>query len=485
MNSSARTLNKTTSALIVAFAISIWSFVIWQSASDLRTYSVGDLETRIVGARCLMDGINPYHRLMDGIDDRAGQALPEYYRVSGPTTPSPAHLLLYAPLRNLSIDTQRQIYFGIDWVLVFACFVAIRKVVDERVPSAVPLFLFSSLLVFDATFRLHLASGQLYFSLLLLSTIAAIGLRRREPGWLFPLAFAALLLLRPTYLVAFAALVLLGYKLFATRVLIAFALLAVLILPLTGIEAWNNWARMIRQAPDTLLDLKEAGLAESQTAHEGSATATVSNRKFLSLHGFERDRTFLGLLTSGPMRNAATRHPRLNRDLLLNLNLALLILSAAAGLYFAFRLRSTSDAVPRIALVFLLPITIESFGPLRFAYSDVLLTLPLILVASSIAIDLSRKYGEWGLAMTILLSGAFVFAALSRIPTPIPASVFSVGRFFATLAALHLFCIRQAKRRSPAVMQLESTTASSRTLAPPFPVPPCYPKPQVIWNSCL
>lgn len=418
---------KLASMLIVLSAIVLWAFVIRQSTRDLYAYSRGDLQTRIAGARCLMDGINPYHS--------PTAVLPEYYRADGPTTPTPAHLLLYAPLRNLPIDVQRQIYYWIDWVIVFGCLLAMQRLMGEGTPFPALLFLFTCLLVLDATFRLHLARGQLYLSLLLLGTIAAAGLKRRVPGWLCPAALALLVLLRPTYLIAVAALLLLGYRLFVARVAVAFALVATASISITGIHVWTEYVQMMRRAPGELFVLRAD--TESGTA---AAIRDVSKRKFLSLDGFERDRTFLGLFTSRALANAAHRYWVLNPSMLTRANLTLMMLSANVGLLFAFRLRSVPDVIPRMTFAFLLPIDIECFAPVRFAYADVLLVLPLMLVCSS-AFAPSTRHGKWNLPTLTLLAGALVFAALSRIHVGLSMSVLSVGRFFATLAVLNLFCI--------------------------------------------
>ena len=203
---------------------------------------------------------------------------------------------------------------------------------------------------------------------------------------------------------------------------------------LTGIDVWKNYAQMMKEAARALLHL-----------HTSATQARVlgqnpSDGKFLSPHGFERDRTFLGLFTSGALRKAAVRYGLFNETRLLDANFVLLLPTATLGLYFALRMRSIPDIFRRVAFVFLLPIDVECFAPVRIAYADVLLALPLILIACRIAIQFIRKCSQWSRPVLMLLVAAFAYAALSRVQARTSVAVFSVARFFITLTTLNAFC---------------------------------------------
>lgn len=99
---------------------------------------------------------------------------------------------------------------------------------------------------------------------------------------------------------------------------------------ITGIDAWRNYAQVMSEALRMLMNLE---IVKSESV------VPAAGGKFLAMHGFERDRTFLGLFTSGPLHEAAVRHGLFNETALLDANVAPVTLTAKLVVYFAFRMR--------------------------------------------------------------------------------------------------------------------------------------------------
>src|SRR5205807_5005142 len=96
-------------ALIITIAIAAFSF--W----DMRTRPGDDLRNRVVGARVMLTGADPYafhwqsgmpEELLDPVYD------PKAHRL----TISPPTLLLYAPIAPLPFRTERFISFATEWL---------------------------------------------------------------------------------------------------------------------------------------------------------------------------------------------------------------------------------------------------------------------------------------------------------------------------------------------------------------------------------
>ncbi len=147
----------------------LWTGVFLQTVRDFTKYPVSDLRNRVTGARRLADGLDPY--------SSQSVSLPERYRAFSPTSVSPAHLLLYFPLRNVSYATQRKVYFAFDWILVVACLVQLLRLAPASLPKLTILLIISIFFLLDNSLRLHFARGQTYLLLLLLGVAVATGMR--------------------------------------------------------------------------------------------------------------------------------------------------------------------------------------------------------------------------------------------------------------------------------------------------------------------
>lgn len=396
----------------------------------VRSEPGADLRNRVAGARRLETGINPYLA--------PSRSLPEFYRSFTPTSASPAHLLLYIPLAKLDYSVQRWIYFALDWVLVATVFWLLRRIIPGQVSTPVLLYLYSALLVLDAAFLMHFARGQLYLELLFFTGVVSTGLVKRDCGWPAPIAMGVLVLLRPTYLIVVLAAALLGSWTFVRRAAMSVAALAVIVVALTGVGAWREYAAMVGQARTDHVAIA------SLTWHPAVTDPVIEGRNYLhsrSFGGWEWDRTLIGLTSFPRLRWIALEHARA----LLTLNSLLLVLFAAVMLMLVWRMRTGSPKLAQVGMVLLIPIVIESFGPQRYAYSDVTLSLPLVMAAAMLTGDRPRTT-LWSMA------GALVYVAMSRVNIGIPLGPLSVVRFGATVVGLAvLFALKKNTDRSQAV----------------------------------
>jgi len=101
--------------VVIAFTMIVVACVLARTIEDLRSYPGIDLRAKVVGARLLLRGMNPYYNYRI-------ESHPEHLRMLNEDTYSPPLLLLYAPLCELSWKTQRVIYFLVDWIAILLCF---------------------------------------------------------------------------------------------------------------------------------------------------------------------------------------------------------------------------------------------------------------------------------------------------------------------------------------------------------------------------
>lgn len=450
-------------AMRIALAISLAAIaaVFSLSLRDARRYPGTDLRCRIVGARLLLAHRNPYP------DPGAFEPDP-YYRMFNDNTGSPALLLLYAPLRSLNYSAQRITYFALDWLCLALLFLLTRSWVPPPRRSA-HLLAFTLLVVADYGLRLHLAEGQYYVILAVLIAATIQAWRDGQPRWRGAAALAAVLLLRPSFLIVLPALWLLGLRKHLGRASVATALLLVPILAAFGTQPSREYFSTVRtlqqQRIQSIFDFSSGYSSGPSTAAasppnppQASPDLARSAYSVVEQHDFSRklasnyavSRSSIGLCsiqqTLRPICARAFQSPR--RFTLAN-TFALATV-ALGGLLLAWRLRSTAPAI-RLGFAFLLPILLESFGPPRYAYSDVTLApILLLLVAELLSSPLRSP-----LAIRIA-SIAFAVCALAAAAPYVLAPggkaimVLSLFRWIVLLATSAAFFARAGIRSEPA-----------------------------------
>ena len=178
--------------IVIVLTLVVICHVLMVTIRDLENYSGIDLRDKVVGARLLIRGMNPYY-------DFSSELHPEHLRILTVNTYSPVLLLFYAPLCELNWKVQRVIYFALDWIALLLCYVILARIFPSQSPRTALWLGFVLLFIADFGFRFHLERGQYYVGITLLTVIASVCLMRKPDSWLRAIPLALLVLLRPTY----------------------------------------------------------------------------------------------------------------------------------------------------------------------------------------------------------------------------------------------------------------------------------------------
>ncbi len=404
--------------------------------SDLKTYPGIDLRSKVVGARLLIRGMNPYYEFRH-------ESHPDRLRMLNDDTYSPALLLLYAPLCELAWRTQRIIYFCADWIAVFLCYVLLSRVFPKDASATALWASFVFLFVAGFGFRLHLERGQYYVELAFLTSVASACLLRKYNSWFYSFLLAILVLLRPTYAICMIGLLVLRKTRHAACAALLCVLLFAATLPLTGLGNWKSYFAEIGTNQRELLDA-----AYGLTPQPASATASkviegIDFSKSLTYPGYLADRTLIGLARSSVSPVLARLVHRIapsERDFdWLNSGCLLLVGGFDIGVLYGLRRRCASGLIS-IAFVFLAPLNLELFAPQRFPYCDVTILAPVLLILAA-ALQKPKK-ASWVLYGVILTTGAALPWLSVHFDRHAPlASLFS---YAGILAALNIVCIIEA-----------------------------------------
>lgn len=147
--------------LLFAVIIALLGFI-W----DIRnTISFGgvDLRNRVVAARLLIEGIDPYYfKWKQGMSELfLDPGVNPSWPVSRATIP-PTVLLLHTSIAKLSYMYQKVIWFFFQWILLLSTLAIFAKAINSGFKSKIILFI--GLFFFSGSYfwRLHVERGQIY-----------------------------------------------------------------------------------------------------------------------------------------------------------------------------------------------------------------------------------------------------------------------------------------------------------------------------------
>jgi hypothetical protein len=377
------TLEKTLfrAAFVVAIVVIGWTIL------DIRTYAGVDLRNRVVGARVLLAGYDPYtfawqagqpEELLDPVHDAKAHRL----------TISPPTLLLYATLAPAPYAFQRLFHFLAEWLALIASLALLARSMPEQRQRLILVLGATCFVMATDIWRLHLERGQIYvFHLLALSVAIHCSRGGHVDSIVAGVALGVLGLMRPNLLVFAPALLLLrqwrcGGALMATVAIggvVAFAVLPT--------ESWRSYLDVGDQyyrAIENPAALPDRPRSAPDSWAEGvdfdHALRNVESSSFAVLYQSLRDR--FGLR---------------NVDLARASKFALVIL-AAVLLMMAWRAR---DVGAGFAAMIVLGLDTEFFLPHRWGYADVMLLAPLALLLPEVL----RRPWVLGVIVIGLLSG--------------------------------------------------------------------------------
>ena len=173
--------------LLLTFIVLLVSLV------DVNRYAGIDFRNRIVGARVMLTGQDPYTfawqpgmplELLDPCHD------PQVHRLTAP----PPTLLLYALIAPLPYQTERLVSWLCEWLALIASVVLLARAIPEHRQRILFLLAAMYFFVLSGFWRIHVERGQVYvFHLLLLSAAANVSLRNNLNTWWGGILSASLL----------------------------------------------------------------------------------------------------------------------------------------------------------------------------------------------------------------------------------------------------------------------------------------------------
>jgi hypothetical protein len=224
------------------------SFVV--SARDVQQYGGVDLRSRIVGARVLMTGVDPYFvdappaddRLLDASQIYPGAGKPTFGRRCYP----PTLFLMYSPTSWLTYSTQRWFWFAAEWAgMALLAFVCARMAPRPRGRLG---FLLLVILGFVASrgWRLHVERGQYYVFLAVLMAGAVYLLHRHAASWMAGIALGIAVALRPTAGVGLLLLFFTRHRIASIAAAATAAVAGLLSLFIAKIPVWVHYIQCVQ-----------------------------------------------------------------------------------------------------------------------------------------------------------------------------------------------------------------------------------------------
>lgn len=356
-------------ALVLAGA-ALALHAVWQSWRDIHAYGGCDLRDKVVFARLLRAGIDPYFAAM-APDWPERLITPLYYHGAVRISVTPVALCLYLPLCELDYGTQRAAWFALEWSALAAAVVLLALVLR---PNRGRLELAALALWFFAGgyfWRLHVERGQYYvFVLLLLALSAWLATRRRQPvpaG--IPLGLAVAL--RPSLLAIPVVFWALGYRKTAVAAGAACLTTVAACLPFTGLQSWTHYTEAIRRWE---LEATDPERLPSRETHP--LPKRVEGIDFTAMLPARTANTGLPGLCAFLPESAAPLRPYASWGF------KILAVTLVAGV--AWRLcvqRRPRRASHALAVAAIVALNLDYLlAPVRYGYADVLLLLPLALL---------------------------------------------------------------------------------------------------------
>jgi hypothetical protein len=350
---------------------------------DHKYFGGYDLRIRVVGARLLMQGIDPYtYSTALDLPPELRDPGQQFQGLSRCTYPPPL-LLVYAPLSPLPYSLQRGVWMVLEWLALLS----VIAIASRFSPSARVRFLTASaglgLVAASYVWRFHVERGQYYvFIALLLALAVYLLLRCRRDhlgaGILLGLAVA----MRPPVAILLLPLWLGGLRRTALGGGLTAAVCVGATLPLSGLAAYGNYMRVATAWEEVMLDWDKAQRQYGTPPREKGMVDGFRNRE-LELRGASWT---VARLLNRPHLPAMFRTPAGQKVVFAA------VLALWLGLFFlANRVRPFSVRETVQAGVWLVILT-DYFLPLRVEYADVLYLLPVALAMPALAMPCNRGW---------------------------------------------------------------------------------------------
>lgn len=230
-------------AIILVMAISITFLGIFTDLRNTLRHGGIDLRNRIVGARLLTQGIDPYYyRWQPGDSETLRDPFDQLELPISRVTVAPVGLALYAPFAGLPYHIQRLIWFVLQQ-LAFLGSLALLVFTNANTRNKAVLAISLLFMNSNYSWRLHVETGQIYIFYVFLIALSYWFLFRkmRFNGVMAGLSLGLAIAIRPPLIVmALPMLLFKKIKLFTITLLgtVVWLLLSVL---LFGYQVWLNY----------------------------------------------------------------------------------------------------------------------------------------------------------------------------------------------------------------------------------------------------
>jgi hypothetical protein len=442
------TLRKPWAMMLVVVCLAAIAGAMFQSAVDVRKYPGTDQRARVVGARMMLAGQNPYATPQDAQTPEKLLDPDRLFSHITRCTYPPTMLYLYVPVAELGWNLQRPLLAAAEWGAMLASIVLLAWTVKGQRRRLWFIAAGVLLIACSPSFRMHVERGQFYVFILLLISVAGFLLARRlaatrgeRGGWQPITAGIALGLaaaFRPNLAVLLVPLWFVGLRTPAIAMGVTGAVvgLSTLAIPAIGVQGWRDYFTLVREL-DMESMMGRARYVAQLVAPAGFQTAPETK----VVEGVD----FSGYLR-GPVVNisANTVVSMFANDATPFAVLAKAI-KAGALLVFAVGCVPLAMLVRRRGLpagmamgCALVPcIAMEYFLPVRYNYADVILLAPLALLAGVL---FSRRCA----VLTGIMLGGLAMFSLSQ-----HASLAWVANgLFAAGSMIVVFAIARARRAS-------------------------------------
>jgi hypothetical protein len=433
---------------LLALSLLLSAVAVVVSVTDVAgRYGGIDIRNRVVGARVLAEGGDPYtFRWQPGMPERLLDPVHGLSPVARVTVP-PTGLCLYQAISWMPYGPLRLVHLALEWLALLASVMVLTRMVPRQELRVAFLVTAAIFFAFGAAWRMHTERGQVYvFHLLLLSLGASRCLRTRLDSWWGGIAFGLAAALRPNLAPIALAFLVLGKFRTAGGTIAAGLVAVVLTLPFAGPSVWKSYFAMgdeyylLLWAPERLPAPPEGVPLEAEgfTFARVIVDADSPSSSFARFYSENRDAYGLPRLDLGRVSKA----------------ILVVILALLVGL-LALKRRPRSPRAT-LALILVLLLGMEYFLPHRWPYVDVHWLLPLAL---TMPYFLSRRAVPQA-ALVAVLAGLFVGNALSLTTLPFTTTLARTYLLAGGLTTVAVWAY--LRRRTPGAEALEPSANSPR-----------------------
>lgn len=375
---------------------------VWHSSHDIQNYGGTDLRVRIVGARALVQDINPY-TIKDTANLDPALRDPDQQGLSRCTYP-PTLLFFYSPFVSLKYPVQRVIWAVLEWSAFVASVVVLCACIKSR--DARYWFFVAAIGLFGSSFfwRLHVERGQYYIFVVLLISIGILLLLKTNHAVAAGIFWGIAICLRPT-----AGLLVVPYLMGSRRriAITAIATAVVFVAAATAAgrpEYWLDFLKLSRAWEQSVL-----GVEFPDTANPPAISGPTDGYNTAMLDSYAANLTFdslaLSVQTMLDVRMDSTVIALAGKLFLL------IVIATIWILQWKRKKQPPIQGEDQLLVGVCLMVITDYFLPIRIEYADVVFLIPMALL---IPIVLRREYRV--LAFLFVFAMLIPLAPIDRLP---------------------------------------------------------------------